>query len=135
MVKSTKDRLEIEEKVRSLFNKLEKTDAKKLPRKYSKLTHEFDLYEEGNVIGGVTTSPWWNKTEKHTSNSGGQDRASTELLWLTMWNGNEHRVLICTEKDMAENLLRRWKGCRFPERIDICYCDLPKQKLDLLGTL
>lgn len=27
--------------------------------------HEFDLYEEGKVIGGISTSPWKNKTKKN----------------------------------------------------------------------
>jgi len=125
---SRKDRLEIERKVRDLFNEQKGRHAEKLPRRKNELNHEFDLYERSKVIGGITTSPWWNKTKKHSSNSGGQDRASTELLWLTMWGGNEQRVMICTERDMAENLCRRWRTCPFLKKIEIVYCDLSKKR-------
>ena len=47
--------------------------------------HEFDIYADGIVIGGVSTSPL--KTGGGTSNTGGCDRACSELLWLSLWPG------------------------------------------------
>ncbi len=134
---STRDRLKTEERVRCLFNNQKRKHTEKFPRRKNKLNHEFDLYEPSKIIGGITTSRWWNKTEKHSSNSGGQDRASAELLWLTMWDGDERRVMICTELDMADNLYRRWSKCPFPKDILILYCDLSKKgnNFSKVGTL
>jgi hypothetical protein len=41
-------------------------------------SHEFDLYEASTLVGGINTSPWFNKSGSY--NTGGQDRAATELL-------------------------------------------------------
>jgi len=67
--------------------------------------------------------------------TGGQDRASTELLWLTLWNGNERRVMILTNREMADKLYKRWKGCPFPKRSEIIHCNLPQREFDIVGML
>lgn len=129
------NKLKTESEIVSLFNSKKGTNAKKVILQLGNdgASHEFDLYESDKVIGGVTTSPWKNKTG--SSNSAGQDRASTELLWLTLWNGNEWRVMILTDQEMAEKLYKRWKGCPFPKRIEIIHCILPQRKFVMVGTL
>lgn len=125
----------IEEEVRSLFNRHNQTSAEKavlsLGRKGA--SHEFDLYNSGKVIGGITTSPWKNKTG--SNNTGGQDRASTELLWLTLWEGNENRVMILTDREMADKLFKRWQGCPFPHQIEIIHYDESKRLFERVGML
>ena len=73
-----------EEIVKSSYNSKYSCDASKktLPIGAQGGKHEFDLYEEGKVIGGISTSPW--KTSNNNNNIGGQDRVSTELLWLIL---------------------------------------------------
>lgn len=129
------DRLAVEESVRSLFNRMEVTRADKTRLRVgdSGATHEYDLYETGKIIGGITTSPWKNSTG--TNNSGGQDRASTELLWLTLWSGAERRVMVFTDLSMANNITKRWGGCPFPHRIDILHCELAQNQIHVIGTL
>ena len=73
----------IEEIVRGSYNSKYSYNARKetLPIGDQDAKHEFDLYETGKVIGGISTSPW--KTSKNCyNNTGGQDRISAELLWL-----------------------------------------------------
>jgi hypothetical protein len=57
--------------------------------------HEFDIYVQGSLIGGVSTSPL--KVGAGNSNTGGCDRASSELLWLSLWPGDERRIHVLTE--------------------------------------
>src|ERR1700722_19599725 len=92
---------EIEEKVRRLFNKqLGYAAAKKrLPIGDATRKHESDIYEPRRGIGGIKTSPWKNRSG--TNNTGGQDRAAAELLWLNLWDGNERRVHVLTILEMA----------------------------------
>ena len=129
------NKLKIESEIVSLFNSKNGTNAKKVVLQLGSdgASHEFDLCESDKVIGGITTSPWKNKTG--SPNTGGQDRASTELLWLTLWNGNERRVMLLTDREMADKLYKRWKGCPFPKRIEIIYCNLSQRKFDMVGTL
>ena len=129
------EKFRIESDIRELFNKLEHVDAhkEKLSLRVGKPSHEFDLYEKGKVIGGITTSPWKNQTG--TNNSGGQDRVAAELLWLVLWQGQERRVMILSNKEMADRLWRRWEGCSFPNNIEIIYCDLLKKEFETIGVL
>ena len=124
-----------EEEVRSLFNRYNQTDAKKAVLSVGRkgASHEFDLYDSSKVVGGVTTSPWKNKTGSY--NTGGQDRASTELLWLALWEGNENRVMILTNKEMADKLFKRWQGCPFPHQIEIIHYDDSKRLFEVVGVL
>ena len=130
------ERLQIEEEAVSKFNSQYGTDARKvkgLPVGNANAKHEFDLYEPGKVIGGVTTSPWTNKTG--STNTGGQDRAAAELLWLSLWGGEERRILIVTDPDMARRLLERFGGCPFPKPIEILQYNSHKKQLVEVGRL
>lgn len=94
---------------------------------------EFDIYEANRVIGGITTSPWKNRSG--SSNSGGQDRASAELLWLTLWPGDERRIMILSDEDMANRLLKRFRGSYFPHHIEIIHYDSSLREFKELGRL
>ena len=129
--------LRVEEEVRTEFNKLEQTRAKKATLLFGKernvASHEFDLYEKNKVIGGISTSPWFNK--KRTSNTGGQDRAAAELLWLSLWHGRERRIHILTDEEMAKRLYKKFSGAIFQRNIEIHHFDLQKKKFSHIGTL
>lgn len=102
-----------EEMARDAFNKSQGTKARKSVVSIGKTQHEFDLYQEGVVAGGISTSPWVNRTAKRTNNSGGQDRVAAELLWLHLYNSAKRRVLILKEKDMADGIYHRFGGNQF----------------------
>lgn len=129
------EKFRIESEIRELFNKMERLEAhkEKLSVRVGETPHEFDLYEKNSVIGGISTSPWKNQTG--TNNSGGQDRIAAELLWLTLWQGQERRVMILSNREMAERLLKRWKGCSFPNSIEIIHCDLSRKAFEAVGIL
>lgn len=97
-----------EEMARGAFNKSQGTKARKSVVSIGRVQHEFDLYEEGTVAGGISTSSWLNRTAKRTNNSGGQDRVAAELLWLHLCNFAKRKVLILKEKDMADGINRRF---------------------------
>lgn len=96
--------------------------------------HEFDLYEEGKVIGGISTSSW-KTSKKNNNNTGGQDRVSTELLWLTLWPGNEKRVLILTDHDMSKNIHTKFRGTPFAKKVYIFHFDLNNKSFKKTGEL
>lgn len=129
------ERLQIERAVVAKFNSQYGTDARKQTPQVGNANakHEFDLYEPGKVIGGVTTSPWTNKTG--STNTGGQDRAAAELLWLSLWGGEERRILIVTDPEMARRLLERFGGCPFPKPIEILQYNNHKKQLVEVGRL
>jgi len=125
-----------EKEVRYLFSKkyqakIEENETQLQVAKKAK--HKFDIYEGGKFIGGITTSPWKNSTG--SNNTGGQDRASTELLWLSLWQGRERRVMILTDREMANKLFNRWESCPFPHKIEIIYCNLSEKRLEKSGVL
>lgn len=128
-------RLEVESEIRDLFNSWYKVlgTKTKLRIGQNRTAHEFDLYDPNKVIGGITTSPWKNRSG--SSNSGGQDRASAELLWLTLWEGDERRVMILSDKDMADRLLKRFQGCYFHHNIEIIHYDSSLREFEELGKL
>jgi len=117
-------------RVRSLFNELWSANTEKcrLPIGDSDHKHESDLFEKGEVIGGIRTSPWKNRTEKKTNNTGGQDRAAAELLWLSLWPGTEKRIHILTDWEMAVKTYERFCYGSFPKRITIYNCDYSKNR-------
>lgn len=129
--------LEWEETIRQAFNTERGFRASKhrLPVGLEGAKHEFDLYEADHVIGGISTSPWTNRTQLKSSNSGGQDRLSAELLWLSLWKGMEARVVIVTDKEMAERLLSRFRGCGFPHPIEIVLFESLSETLTTVGFL
>jgi hypothetical protein len=95
--------------------------------------HEFDIYSENIVIGGVSTSPL--KTSGQNRNTGGTDRACRELLWLSLWSGRETRIHVLTDGMLAQWLVAQFRGIAFPHEITIfhyaCAADLLRQT----GTL
>jgi hypothetical protein len=132
--------LQIENNVRCELNKLLVTNASKVKLCCGKdgPSHEFDLYDEGKIIGGISTSPWFNEPKdkkRPTPNTSGQDRAATELLWLVLWHGSEKRVHILTDKEMAERLLKKFSGADFPKNIEIHHFDLQTKVFFHVGTL
>jgi hypothetical protein len=104
---------DFEKMARNAFNKSQGTKAEKSVVSIGKAHHEFDLYQEGIIVGGISTSPWVNRTAKQTNNSGGQDRVSTELLWLHLYKYTGRKVLILREKDMADGIYSRFGGSGF----------------------
>lgn len=126
---------QIEALVRAEFNTANKVNAQKqtLSVGTSSASHEFDLYEKGKVIGGVSTSPWFNKSG--SNNTGGQDRAATELLWLSLWPSNEKRVHVLTDKEMTQRLFKRFAGSGFPHRIEIQHFNIKTKTFSVIGTL
>ena len=125
---------EIESQVRQHFNALKKVNAQKKTLRFEQVAeHEFDLYDPQKVIGGITTSPWKNKTG--SNNTGGQDRISAELLWLSVWEGEERRVMILTDQEMATKIFSRWKGCRFHRPVEIVCFNPADQSFRLIGKL
>ncbi|MFC1908836.1 hypothetical protein ACFLXD_03095 [Chloroflexota bacterium] len=128
---------EIESEIISLFNKQNQVEATKIVLKLGQegASHEFDLYMPEKFIGGISTSPWTNKTPRRSTNTGGQDRVSTELLWLNLWEGNEHRIIILTDREMADRLLKRWRGCAFPHQVEIIHYDLSVKYFETVGKL
>ena len=130
------EKRKIEEEVRSLFNRHNQTKAEKrkhLPVGQQGASHEFDLYDLHKVIGGITTGTWLTKNGNY--NTGAQDRASTELLWLTLWAGDERRVMILSDNKMADNLFRRWQGCPFTHQIEIIHYNLTQKRFETVGVL
>jgi hypothetical protein len=105
----------------------------KTPLSQTGPAHEFDIYADGIVIGGVSTSPL--KTSPGSRNTGGCDRACSELLWLSLWQGNETRVHVLTDKALAEWLVRRYEGAIFPHSITIYHFDHPGDALHEVGIL
>jgi hypothetical protein len=99
---------EFEALARNAFNRSQGTSVRKSVVSIGRCRHEFDLYQEGVIAGGVSTSPWTNKIAKHTNNSGGQDRVAAELLWLHLCDSAKRRVLILKENDMVEGIDHRF---------------------------
>jgi hypothetical protein len=95
--------------------------------------HEFDVYAQGVVIGGVSTSPL--KTGGGNSNTGGCDRACSELLWLSLWPGPEARIHVLTDRPLANWLVSRFRGAVFPHQITIYFYDHPCDRLTQIGML
>ena len=126
---------QIESLVRTEFNNVNKINAQKETLRVGNgnTCHEFDLYENNKVIGGISTSPWLNKS--CTNNTGGQDRAATELLWLSLWKGPEKRVHILTDKEMANRLFNRFSGASFPYEIEIQHFNAKSKYFRVVGTL
>lgn len=95
--------------------------------------HEFDIYAPGLIIGGVSTSPL--STSCSNRNTGGCDRACSELLWLTLWPGPERRIHVLTDLPLATWLVTRFQGVAFPRSIFIYHYDLANNLLTVAGTL
>lgn len=129
------ERLEIEAHARAAAGSLFSCDPSsvKVPFPCGGKPHEFDIYARGVVIGGVTTSPL--VTSRGSRNTGGCDRACSELLWLTLWPGTERRMHVLTDRDLANWLIARYKGIPFPHAIWIYHYDNGNYQLTAVGRL
>lgn len=97
-----------EQASRQAFNKDQGTNARKAKVPLRGKQHEFDLYQPGVVAGGISTSPWRNKTG--TSNTGGQDRVAAELLWLHLCTSVKRKGVILRDEEMAKGTTQRFGG-------------------------
>jgi hypothetical protein len=122
-------KLEIEELVRAEFNR----EFNAQVGKYYSPYHEFDLFEEGSFIGGITTSPWRNRTG--TNNTGGQDRVAAELLWLTRWPGPERCCIVLTDLEMAQRIHARWNHGIRSKQVDIYHFEADSRQFTLVGII
>jgi hypothetical protein len=95
-----------EKEARDAFNESQGSNARKSRVPVGNQRHEFDLYEPNVGVGGISTSPWLNRTG--TNNTGGQDRVTAELLWLNLCRSAEKKVLILKDKSMADNIYKRF---------------------------
>jgi hypothetical protein len=96
-------------------------------------SHEFDIYAQGVLIGGVSTSPL--KIGAGNTNTAACDRAASELLWLSLWPGPENRIHVLTDEALAGWLAKRYRGIRFPHRISIYHYDREEHMLSEVGVL
>ena len=127
--------LKAEATVRDAFNKLKGANAEKKRLDVSSMgaKHEFDIYESGNIIAGVSTSPW--KNSSGTNNTAGQDRAAAEIFWLSVWSGKEARYHILTDADMASKIFDRFKGVVFLNKVEIYHFNLETKVFTSKGVL
>lgn len=125
-----RERLEIEKRARTALSRLMSCDAvsKRLSVGSTGPLHEFDIYAEGIVIGGVSTGTY--NTSGGNPNTASRDRACAELLWLSLWPGDESRVHVLTDRLLAEWLSTRFNRAPFSRRIDIYHYDW---ELDLIS--
>lgn len=105
----------------------------KVPFPNSGASHEFDIYAAGVVIGGVSTSPL--TIGAGNRNTGGCDRACSELLWLVLWPGNETRIHVLTDLALAKWLVGRYQEIPFPHPITIYCYDRALDALAKVGSL
>lgn len=131
-----KMKMEIEQKVRDALGKgLDCKIAKERLQLSNQSVHEFDIFAAGKIIGGVSTSPYRNKTTKKTINTGGGDRACAELLWLTLWPGDEERTHVLTDRPMAEWLTKRFRGVQILHPITIRHFEVETGTLTEIGII
>ncbi|EMO12127.1 hypothetical protein LEP1GSC165_3959 [Leptospira santarosai str. CBC523] len=125
------EKLDLEEIIRTNFNKIynASTEKKELSPSKTASKHEFDIYEKGKYIGGINSSK--RLTSTGNNNTGGQDRVSSEILWLSLWKGKEKRILILTDLGMQEYIRKKYKDWEFPYNIEVICFD--EQTLCIVG--
>lgn len=130
-----RERLNIESLARIALSRLLKCDAisKRIAVGTNGPTHEFDIYDSGKVVGGITTGT--HKTSAAKANTGTCDRACAELLWLSIWPGEELRIHVFTDKPLAEWLVKRFSGAPFPRTIDIYHYKPASDAVTHVGTV
>jgi hypothetical protein len=130
-----KERLQIEEKARAAVGRIFHCTPTKqrvlFPASTTK--HEFDIYAQGRIIGGFSTSP--RTAGNGSNNTGGCDRASAELLWLSLWPGSEKRIHVLSDTDLASWIVKYYRGVRFPNQITIFHYDCAADSLSRVGVL
>jgi hypothetical protein len=118
-----RERLEIESRARAAIGKAFKCSPIREILQFPETdkNHEFDIFAKGVVICGVSTSPYF--ATGNNMNTGGCDRAASELLWLSLWQGPEQRLHVLTDLKMSQWILKRYQGLPFPYDIAIYYYD------------
>lgn len=129
------ERLEIEERVRLALSQRFSTEAesRRLAVGLNGPIHEFDIYSKDVVIGGVTTGT--HKTTNGNSNTASRDRACAELLWLSLWPGDELRVYVFTDLELAVWLHSRFTKAPIHHKIDIYHFDGTSNAIFHVGRL
>lgn len=132
---SKRERLNIEDRARAALSRQMNCQAvsKKLAVGVDGPVHEFDVYSDGVVIGGVTTGT--HKTSRGNANTGSCDRACAELLWLALWQGPESRVHMLSDRPLAEWIFRRFSRAPFLRKIDIYHYDSASDSLSHIGCI
>jgi hypothetical protein len=97
--------------------------------------HEFALHVPGRVIGAIVTARWAGVVDAGSGTTPGPDRASAELLWLSLWEGRERRVLVATDLELAQRLVGRYAGCYLPAQVEVHHCDVASGSLYLAGRI
>ena len=97
--------------------------------------HAFSMFDPGRVIGAIVVAPWRERMHQESVPTPGQDRATAELLWLTLWEGPERRVLVVTDLDMAQGLITRFHGCYVPAHVDVLHFDSVAHSFYLAGRV
>jgi hypothetical protein len=97
--------------------------------------HEFALHAPGKAIGSIVTARWDGAADPRSGTTPGQDRASAELLWLSLWEGRERRVLVATDLELAQRLVARYAGCYLPAQVEVHHCDITSGSLYLAGRI
>ena len=134
-VATKEDRLRIEAAARKAIGRIYRCspECRDICLGSAGTTHEFDVYAENAVIGGVSTGTL--KTSGQNRNTGSCDRACCELLWLSLWSGCETRVHVLTDKTLAQWLLNHFEGVVFPYAITIYHYECGSDALHQIGIL
>ena len=134
-MKTKADCLNIEDAARKAIGQMYacSPECRKLRVGSSGAVHEFDIYAENVVVGGVSTSPL--TIGQSNRNTGGTDRASRELLWLSLWPGREARIHVLTDRALAQWLCNQFRGVLFPRTLTIYHYDCASGLLDRIGAL
>lgn len=129
------ERLEIERRARLALSQMLSTAAvsKKLVVGQDGPLHEFDIYSEGIVIGGVTTAT--HKTSGGNSNTSACDRTSAEIFWLSLWPGAESRVHVLTDRPLADWLHKRFARAPLLRKVDIYHFDHASNAMTHVGGI
>ena len=127
------NRREVQRQAVDTFNRKNSLNATEQEVKVGSATHRFDLFQKGEVAGGVTTGTW--KTSNGNNNTGAQDHAIAELLWLDLVKTVKRKVLILTDQEMVRGLLNRFQNAGFRKPIEIWHFDLRAHKISPRGSL
>jgi hypothetical protein len=128
-------RLQVEADARAAINSLYGANARNetLDCSLGGPQHEFDIYDSNVIIGGVSTSKYI--VGNGSINTGGKDRAASELLWLSLWQGSEQRMHVLTCEKMASWLYKKYSGGKFPFSIKIYHYNILTKTVTEIGQL
>ncbi len=111
-------RLTREDAIRAAWNRHQNCNCLKVKVNVGARSHEFDLYEHGAWIGGITTAKYHVGNGRNT-NTACVDRGLGEVLWLTLHQGPEARVLVFTDLALAQAIIARLGGAGVNPMINV----------------